>query len=222
MSIGKILVADDEMRIRVLLNDFLTREGYTVFEVENGKQALDMATKDTFDLIVLDVMMPVMDGFEACLKIREICDTPIMMLTARSEDIDELSGFDMGADDYVTKPFNPLTLMARINARMKRKVDSNVKKFGAIELLINSHEVKINGKQVEFLPKEFTLLIYLIDNHDIVLSREQILDAVWGREYPGGDRTVDSHMNRLRSKLGVYRDMLQTVRGSGYKLTSKV
>jgi DNA-binding response OmpR family regulator len=221
MSIAKILVADDEMRIRVLLNDFLIREGYSVTEAENGKQALDLAINDRFDLIILDVMMPVMDGFEACKKIRQICDTPIMMLTARSEDIDELSGFDMGADDYVTKPFNPLILMARINARMKRKTDSNTSKFGAIEIYKDSHEVKINGKQVDFLPKEFTLLCYLIDNHDVVLSREQILDAVWGREYPGGDRTVDSHMNRLRSKLGVHRNMLQTIRGSGYKLTYK-
>jgi DNA-binding response OmpR family regulator len=221
MSIAKILVADDEMRIRVLLNDFLIREGYSVTEAENGKQALDLAINDRFDLIILDVMMPVMDGFEACKKIRQICDTPIMMLTARSEDIDELSGIDMGADDYVTKPFNPLILMARINARMKRKTDSNTSKFGAIEIYKDSHEVKINGKQVDFLPKEFTLLCYLIDNHDVVLSREQILDAVWGREYPGGDRTVDSHMNRLRSKLGVHRNMLQTIRGSGYKLTYK-
>lgn len=221
MSNGKILIADDEMRIRVLLNDFLTREGYIVTEAENGKHAVDLVAEDSFDLIILDVMMPIMDGFEACVKIRDICDTPIMMLTARSEDIDELSGFDMGADDYVTKPFNPITLMARINARMKRKADCNIKKFGSIEVFKDSHEVKINGKQVEFLPKEFTLLFYLIDNHDIVLSREQILDAVWGRDYPGGDRTVDSHMNRLRSKLGVYRNMLQTVRGSGYKLTIK-
>lgn len=221
MSNGKILVADDEMRIRVLLNDFLTREGYIVTEAENGKHAVNLVAEDSFDLIILDVMMPIMDGFEACVKIRDICDTPIMMLTARSEDIDELAGFDMGADDYVTKPFNPITLMARINARMKRKSDCNIKKFGSIEIFKDSHEVKINGKQVEFLPKEFTLLFYLIDNHDIVLSREQILDAVWGRDYPGGDRTVDSHMNRLRSKLGVYRNMLQTVRGSGYKLTIK-
>ena len=219
MAAGKILIADDEMRIRVLLYDFLTREGYKVYEAEDGVQAVDMAKKEQFDLIILDVMMPNMDGMEACDKIRKFSDAQIMMLTARSEDIDELSGFEMGADDYVTKPFNPLTLTARINARMKRVSDEGAKVLGVIELNHDSHEVKISGKTVELLPKEFALLEYLIDNHDIVLSREQILDAVWGMDFPGGDRTVDSHMNRLRSRLGEHREMLKTVRGSGYKLS---
>jgi DNA-binding response OmpR family regulator len=201
MSAGKILIADDEMRIRVLLNDFLTREGYTVT-----------------DLIILDVMMPIMDGLEACTKIRKFSDAQIMMLTARSEDIDELAGFDMGADDYVTKPFNPLTLMARINARMKRNTDEGAKILGPVELCHDSHEVRISGKSVELLPKEFALLEYLMDNRELVLSREKILDAVWGMDFPGGDRTVDSHINRLRSRLGEHREMLKTVRGSGYKL----
>jgi len=219
MSAGKILIADDEMRIRVLLNDFLTREGYKVYEAEDGVQAVDMAKKTKYDLIILDVMMPNMDGLEACIKIRKFSDAQIMMLTARSEDIDELSGFDMGADDYVTKPFNPITLVARINARMKRVSDEGVKNFGAIELNHDYHEVKISGRIEEFLPKEFALLEYLIENHDIVLSREKILNAVWGMDFPGGDRTVDSHINRLRSRLGEHREMLKTIRGSGYKLT---
>ncbi len=218
MSAGKILIADDEMRIRVLLNDFLTREGYSVAEAQDGLEATQMAKKENFDLIILDVMMPNMDGFEACTKIRGFSDAQIMMLTARSEDIDELEGFDMGADDYVTKPFNPLTLMARINARMKRTSDEGVKVIGPVELNHDSHEVRISGRLVELLPKEFSLLEYLIDNHDIVLSRERILSAVWGMDFPGGDRTVDSHINRLRSRLGEHRDMLKTVRGSGYKL----
>ena len=222
MSAGKILIADDEMRIRVLLNDFLTREGYQVHEAEDGLMALEMAKKEEYDLIILDIMMPKMDGLEACSKIRGISDAQIMMLTARSEDIDELSGFDMGADDYVTKPFNPITLMARINARMKRVSDEGVKTFGVIELNHNSHEVKISGRTEELLPKEFALLEYLIENHDIVLSREKILDAVWGMDFPGGDRTVDSHMNRLRSRLGEHREMLKTVRGSGYKLVREI
>ncbi len=218
MSAIKILIADDEMRIRVLLNDFLTREGYKVYEAEDGKEALEMAKEEDFDLIILDVMMPNMDGLEACVQIRKFSDAQIMMLTARSEDIDELSGFDMGADDYVTKPFNPITLVARINARMKRISGEGSKEFGVIELSHDSHEVKISGKVSELLPKEFALLEYLMDNHDIVLSREQILDAVWGRDFPGGDRTVDSHINRLRSRLGNHREMLKTIRGSGYKL----
>ncbi len=214
----KILIADDEMRIRVLLNDFLSREGYDVKEADNGAQAVERVKSEHFDLVVLDVMMPVMDGLEACIKIRKISDVPIMMLTARSEDIDELAGFDMGADDYVTKPFNPITLVARINARLKKSGDSTLKRFGDIALSHNEHMVYINDDSVELLPKEFILLEYLIDNHDIVLSREQILDAVWGMDYPGGDRTVDSHINRLRLKLGPYRDMLKTIRGMGYKL----
>ena len=218
MSAGKILIADDEMRIRVLLNDFLTREGYSVAEAQDGLEATQMAKKEKYDLIILDIMMPNMDGLEACTKIRKFSDAQIMMLTARSEDIDELAGFDMGADDYVTKPFNPLTLMARINARMKRTSDEGAKKIGPVELCHDSHEVRISGKPVELLPKEFALLEYLIDNHDIVLSREKILDAVWGMDFPGGDRTVDSHINRLRSRLGEHREMLKTIRGSGYKL----
>ena len=222
MAAGKILIADDEMRIRVLLNDFLTREGYKVYEAEDGVQAVDMAKKERFDLIILDVMMPNMDGLEACDRIRKISDAQVMMLTARSEDIDELSGFEMGADDYVTKPFNPLTLMARINARMKHVSDEGAKVLGVIELNHDSHEVKISGKAVELLPKEFSLLEYLMDNRGIVLSREQILDAVWGMDFPGGDRTVDSHINRLRSRLGEHREMLKTVRGSGYKLLKGV
>ena len=221
MSEGKILIADDEMRIRVLLNDFLTREGYIVSEAEDGVQALDMAKEENYDLIILDVMMPNMDGLEACSRIRKFSDAQIMMLTARSEDIDELSGFDMGADDYVTKPFNPITLMARVNARMKRVSDEGTKLLGAIELNHDSHEVKIGGRREELLPKEFALLEYLLDNRDIVLSREQILDAVWGMDFPGGDRTVDSHINRLRSRLGEHREMLKTIRGSGYKLTGE-
>ncbi len=218
MPTGKILIADDEMRIRVLLNDFLTKEGYSVTEAEDGLDAVEKAKSDNFNLIILDVMMPNMDGFEACNLIRGFTDAPVMMLTARSEDIDELSGFDMGADDYVTKPFNPITLVARINARMKRLGEDGVKKLGGIELNHNSHEVIISGERVELLPKEFSLLEYLIENHDIVLSREKILDAVWGMDFPGGDRTVDSHINRLRARLGEHRDMLKTIRGSGYKL----
>jgi DNA-binding response OmpR family regulator len=167
-------------------------------------------------------MMPNMDGLAACDLIRGFSDAQIMMLTARSEDIDELSGFDVGADDYVTKPFNPITLMARINARMKRVCEDGVKKLGVIELNHNSHEVVISGKQVDLLPKEFSLLEYLLDNHDIVLSREKILDAVWGMDFPGGDRTVDSHINRLRSRLGEHREMLTTIRGSGYKLAKQI
>ena len=217
----KILIADDEIRIRVLLNDFLSREGYQVYEAENGKQALERVKSERFDLVVLDVMMPVMDGLHACIKIRAISDVPIMMLTARSEDLDELAGFDMGADDYVTKPFNPITLVARINARLKKEQDGSVKRFGEIKLSHNEHAVWIDDVSTDLLPKEFTLLEYLIDNHDIVLTREQILNAVWGIDYPGGDRTVDSHMNRLRAKLGDNRNMLKTVRGSGYKLTNK-
>ncbi len=218
MPSGKILIADDEMRIRVLLNDFLTKEGYSITEAQDGLDAVEKAKNDSFDLIILDVMMPNLDGFEACNLIRGFSDAQIMMLTARSEDIDELSGFDMGADDYVTKPFNPITLVARINARMKRVSEDGAKVLGVIELNPNSHEVYIDGEEVGLLPKEFSLLEYLIDNHGIVLSREKILDAVWGMDFPGGDRTVDSHINRLRARLGEHREMLKTIRGSGYKL----
>ena len=217
----KILVVDDEKRIRVLLNDFLSRERYQVTEAENGSQALDIIRNINFDLVILDVMMPVMDGLDACIKIRAISDVPIMMLTARTEDIDELAGFDMGADDYVTKPFNPITLVARVNARLKKNQITGIKKFGTIELSHDAHVVRVSGEQKELLPKEFALLEYLVDNHDIVLTREQILNAVWGMNYPGGDRTVDSHINRLRAKLGNHRAILQTIRGSGYKLSKE-
>ena len=216
-----VLVADDEFRIRKLLAEFLQREGFKVLEAEDGEQAIDMMfnTKTKIDLVILDVMMPKYDGWFVLERIREFSTVPVVMLTARSDEYDQLKGFKLGADDYVTKPFSPSVLMARINKIVKReKVDVVEMKFGIIRMSLASREVFISEKRIDLTPKEFELLKFFIDNKGIALSRDKILNAVWNYDYFGDLRTVDTHIKQLRSKLGDAALYISTVRSIGYRL----
>jgi DNA-binding response OmpR family regulator len=216
-----VLVADDEFRIRKLLAEFLQREGYKVLEAEDGEQAIDMMfnSKTKIDLVILDVMMPKYDGWFVLERIREFSTVPVVMLTARSDEYDQLKGFKLGADDYVTKPFSPSVLMARINKIVKReKVEVNEMLFGVIRMSLASREVFISDKRIDLTPKEFELLKFFIDNKGIALSRDKILNAVWNYDYFGDLRTVDTHIKQLRSKLGDASSYISTVRSIGYRL----
>lgn len=219
MSGIKILIADDELRMRKLVSDFLKKEGYQVFEAEDGMKALQLFDIEDFKLVILDVMMPGFDGWTVCREIRKKSSVPIIMLTARSEESDELFGFELGADEYITKPFSPMILVARVEALLRRiKSDLKVKKvFGDLELDESGRVVRVNGVKVDLSPKEFELLLYLTVNKGIALSREQILNAVWDYDYFGDVRTVDTHIKKLRLKLGDMGNYIQTVRGLGYK-----
>ncbi|MDZ4195952.1 MAG: response regulator transcription factor, partial [Candidatus Izemoplasmatales bacterium] len=201
-----VLVADDEFRIRKLLAEFLQREGYKVIEAEDGEQAIDalFESKVKIDLVILDVMMPKYDGWFVLERIREFSTVPVVMLTARSDEYDQLKGFKLGADDYVTKPFSPSVLMARINKLIKKeKMDQEEMIFGIIRMNLLAREVFIEGKKVELTPKEFELLKFFIDNKGIALSRDKILNAVWNYDYFGDLRTVDTHIKQLRAKIGI-------------------
>lgn len=219
----KIIVADDEQLIRRLVTDFLNKEGYTVLEAEDGKKALDLFKEnpDTA-LLILDIMMPEYDGWEVTRKIRENSSVPIMLLTARSQDFDQITGFESGADDYVTKPFSPVVLVKRVEALLRRNINTAMKKstgFWGLTINAEAHEVKIGGKSVELTLKEFKILEKLLGSIDRVYSREQLLDDVWGFDYFGDIRTVDSHVARLRTKLGTWgEEHLKTVYGVGYKI----
>lgn len=215
----KILMADDESRMRILVSDFLKHEGYEIIEAKDGLEALNLFLEDpTIHLVILDIMMPNMNGLEACEKIREVSQVPIIMLTAKSAERDELTGFNIGADEYITKPFSPSILVARVNALLKRSYSEvMVIERGVLFIDQEQHEAKVRGEVVELSQTEYKLLCYLIDHENKVLSRDQILDSVWGYDYFGTDRTIDTHMNRLRVKLkdaGIY---VKTIRGYGYK-----
>lgn len=219
-----ILIVDDELKIRILLKDFLESSGFNVIEAKDGKMALDVfrSSIDSIDLILLDIMLPVIDGWTVCREIRKISDIPIIMLTARSEEFDEVHGFEIGADDYVKKPIKPSALIARINA-LFRKLDrlKHKKKIfncGGIKLDDSAHTVEVDGEEIFLSPKEYALLLILCENAGKVISREQLLNKVWGYEYFGGVRTVDTHINRLRFKLGNKGNLITTIRGYGYKL----
>lgn len=218
----KILVVDDESRMRKLVRDFLVRQDFDVIEAGDGEEALDLFYKDkSIALIILDVMMPKMNGWEVCREVRETSKVPIIMLTAKSEESDELMGFDLGVDEYIAKPFSPKILVARVEAILRRTNKlgdaSEVKKAGAIVLDKTAHEVKLDGKTIDLSFKEFELLDYFLDNQGIALSREQILNSVWNYDYFGDARTVDTHVKKLRSKLGEHGDYIKTVWGMGYK-----
>lgn len=220
MTAGNILIADDEARMRKLVADFLKKEGYTVIEAEDGKQALDIIhSGQHISLAILDVMMPETDGWTVCREIRKSGQTPVIMLTARSEESDELFGFDLGADEYITKPFSPLILVARVQALLRRTSDpkASVKNLDGLEIDKNRRVVSIDGERVDLSPKEYELLLYLVDNESLAVSREQILNSVWDYDYYGDARTVDTHIKRLRYKLGIKGDFIQTVRGLGYR-----
>jgi len=216
-----VLVADDEFRIRKLLADFLVREGYKVLEAEDGEKAIDLLfdSKTKVDLVILDVMMPKYDGWFVLERIREFSTVPVIMLTARSDEYDQLKGFKLGADDYVTKPFSPSVLMARINKILKReKNEVEEITFGAIRMSLASREVFVADQKTDLTPKEFELLKYFISNKGIALSRDKILNAVWNYDYYGDLRTVDTHIKQLRSKLGPASGYISTVRSIGYRL----
>lgn len=217
----KILIADDEERMRRLVSDFLKRQGYSVIEAGDGKQAIELfnTVGDTMSLIILDVMMPGVDGWEVLRHIRLHSRLPVIMLTAKSTEADELFGFGLGADEYITKPFSPMILIARVQALLKRyNVAINEKIiYNGIEIDQSAHTVFSDGEEVELTPKEFELLVYLCDNAGIALSRDKILNSVWDYEYFGDARTVDTHIKKLRLKLGKKGDYIQTIRGLGYK-----
>lgn len=216
---AKILVADDEQRIRTLLHDFLSSAGYTVLEAEDGGAALTMLDEhpDT-DLVILDVMMPVLDGWSVCREMRRRTNLPIIMLTARGEEADQLQGFRLGADDFVSKPFSPTLLLARVAALLRRTY-ATTEPIAAGPLTIDpaARCASLQGCALTLTPTEFSLLHYLAAHRGQVFSREQLLTQVWGYDYLGGTRTVDSHINRLRSKLGCHEGLLQTVWGFGYR-----
>lgn len=218
----KVLIVDDEPRMRRLVKDFLVKSGYQVLEAENGSQALDIFyTNKDLSLIILDVMMPEIDGWQVCKEIRSISKIPIIMLTARSTEKDELLGFELGVDEYISKPFSPKILVARVEAILRRSFDLEEKKvveYVGIVLDESAHRVTIDGKILELSYKEFELLAYFMENRGIALSREKILNHVWNYDYFGDARTIDTHVKKLRSKMGEKGNLIKTIWGIGYKL----
>ena len=215
----KILIADDEEKIREVIKEYAEFEGYRVSEAENGMQALEMVKEQDFDIIILDIMMPKLDGFSACKQIRRIKNVPIIMLSARQEEYDKLFGFELGVDDYVVKPFSPKELMARVKAvvdRMKGK-ENAVFRLRGLEIDFEGRQVIVDGQKAALTHKEIDLLLYMVKNKNIALSREKLLEEVWDYDYFGDDRTVDTHIKMLRHNLKDYRDHIVTIRGMGYK-----
>lgn len=217
----RILVADDEDRIRKLVGDFLSRSGYEIIEAADGGEALRIATSEpTPDLVILDVMMPVLDGWSVLSEIRRQNNVPVILLTAKSTENDQLGGFRLGADDYITKPFSPSLLVARVEALLKRggKVNEFKRVCGDISIDEAAHVAYVKDTPLELTPKEYNLLLYFLENRGVALSREKILNGVWNYDYFGDLRTVDTHVKQLRSKLGESGNMIVTVRGVGYRL----
>lgn len=217
----RILVVDDESRMRKLVRDFLQKKGYDIIEAENGEQAVDIFCSDnSISLIILDVMMPKMDGWQVCREIRRLSQVPIVMLTAKSDEQDELLGFELGVDEYISKPFSPKILTARVDAILRRteSAEGEVMIVAGIELDKAAHIVKADGCEVELSFKEFELLAYFMENKGIALSREKILNNVWNYDYFGDARTIDTHVKKLRNKLGPCGEAIKTVWGMGYKL----
>ncbi len=217
----KILIVDDESRMRKLVHDFLSRHNYDVVEAKDGEEAIDKFYADkTISLIILDVMMPKMDGWEVCKQIRKDSNVPIIMLTAKGDERDELTGFDCGADEYISKPFSPKILTARVDALVRRayQIDSNeIVDIGGIIIDKAAHIVKIDGQAIDLSYKEFELLTYFVENKGIALSREKILNNVWNYDYFGDARTIDTHVKKLRKKMGEKGDYIRTIWGMGYK-----
>jgi len=216
----KILVVDDESRMRKLVHDFLAKQGFIVLEAENGEEAVDMFFSDkTIGLIILDVMMPKMDGWQVCREIRQYSQVPIIMLTAKSDERDELLGFELGVDEYISKPFSPKILVARVEAILRRAnaTQEEAMEIGGILLDKAAHSVKIDGQPIDLSVKEFELLEYFLTNKGMALSREKILNNVWNYDYFGDARTIDTHVKKLRSKMGEKGDYIKTIWGMGYK-----
>ena len=217
---NKILVVDDESRIRKIIRDFLVREGYVVCEAEDGEAALDIfCSNNDIDLIIMDVMMPKMDGWQLCKEVRKLSKVPILMLTAKSEEQDELKGFELGVDEYISKPFSPKILTARVNALLRRTTGDSEEILDIAGITVNkiAHTVTIDGKEIDLSFKEFELLTYLMENRGIALSREKILNNVWNYDYYGDARTIDTHVKKLRSKMGEKGKFISTIWGMGYK-----
>ncbi len=222
-----ILVVDDEMRIRSIIKKYAEFEGHTVYEASDGMEAVHMCRKQEFDIIIMDIMMPELDGFSACREIRKACQTPIIMLSARGEEYDKINGFELGIDDYVVKPFSPKELMLRIEAVMKRvrgtvtgarqqnvivEIDG-----GGLSADITARLVYIDGTRIDMSPKEYDLFFYMLENRNIALSREKLINEVWGYDFYGDVRTLDTHIKLLRKSLGRYSDLIVTLRGVGYR-----
>jgi len=217
---NRILVVDDESRMRKLVRDFLVRKEFDVLEAGDGESAVDIFFQEKdIDLIILDVMMPKMDGWEVCRTIRKHSQVPIIMLTAKGEERDELLGFELGADEYISKPFSPKILVARVEAILRRSgsLNTDVLSLGGILLDKKAHQVMVDGEEIELSFKEFELLEYFMENQGIALSREKILNNVWNYDYFGEARTIDTHVKKLRSKMGVKGEYIKTIWGMGYK-----
>ena len=218
----KILIVDDEPKIREVIREYAEFSGYEVEEAEDGMSAIGLCKLNDYDIIIMDIMMPKLDGFSACKEIKKIKDIPTIMLSARGEEYDKLFGFELGIDDYIVKPFSPKELMARINAvlsRVSSQANSiqGVLSFGGLEINIPARTVVVDGQRVDLTPKEYDLLFYLVENKNIALSRDKLLSDIWGYDFFGDDRTIDTHIKNLRNNLGPYRDYIVTLRGVGYK-----
>lgn len=219
---SKILVVDDEARIRQIIKKYAEFEGHTVAEAVDGMQAIDVCRQNSFDLIIMDVMMPELDGFSACREIRKFSNTPIIMLSARGEEYDKIHGFELGTDDYVVKPFSPKELMMRVNAVIKRSnTDSNtvndVFSYEGLTVDFSARIVTINGARIDMTPKEYELFFYMVKNKGIALTREKLISEVWGYDFFGDERTLDTHIKLLRKSLGEYNRCIVTLRGVGYR-----
>ncbi|HBI85916.1 MAG TPA: DNA-binding response regulator [Ruminococcus sp.] len=212
----KLLVVDDEANIRNVVKEYAEFEGYQVDEAADGMEAVKKARETDYDVIIMDIMMPRLDGFSACKEIRKNKSTPIIMLSARGEEYDKLFGFELGIDDYVVKPFSPKELMARVKVICKRRSDPRLT-FEGLEIDLAGREVYVDGEKVKMTPKEYDLLFYLVENRNIALTRERLLEEVWNFDFLGDDRTVDTHIKMLRNSLGPYRKFIVTLRGLGYK-----
>lgn len=218
----RILIVDDEEKIREVVREYAQFSGFTVSEASDGMEAVEKVRSQDFDVIVMDIMMPRLDGFSACKEIKKIKDIPVIMLSARGEEYDKLFGFELGIDDYVVKPFSPKELMARVRVALKRGSSSDdrskdVFRYEGLEINFAAREVLIDSKPVQMTPKEYDLLFFLVRNINIALSREKLLEEVWGYDFYGDDRTVDTHIKMLRNSLGEYRNLIVTLRGMGYK-----
>ena len=218
----KILIVDDEEKIRDVIKEYAEFSGFEADEASDGMTAIGMVKLNDYDLIIMDIMMPKLDGFSAIKEIQKIKQIPVIMLSARGEEYDKLFGFELGIDDYVVKPFSPKELMARVNAvlnRIKPSEGSNaqIQMFDGLEVNFSARTIKVDGKKVELTPKEYDLLFYMIKNKNIALTRESLIDDIWGFDFFGDDRTIDTHVKNLRSRIGAYRDNIKTVRGIGYK-----
>ena len=218
----KILIVDDEQKIREVIREYSEFNGYEFEEAADGMEAVSLCRLNDYDLIIMDIMMPKLDGYSACKEIKKTKNIPVIMLSARGEEYDKLFGFELGIDDYVVKPFSPKELMARVNAVLarscaKQEEQPEILKFGGLEINIPARTVTVDGKKVELTPKEYELLFYLVENKNIALSRNKLLSDIWGYDFFGDDRTIDTHIKNLRNNLGPYRDYIVTLRGVGYK-----